>query len=146
MIICDASLAVKLVIREADSGLALAWYGAVSTEVAAPDLIAVEVSQAIVRLVNMRTISRETGRATFRTWRGLFDDGGIILHPTPVARLEAAVDLAIDLGHPVKDCIYLALAMDEGCELATCDAKFAAKARKLYRGVRLLSDYAAGPR
>lgn len=141
MIVIDASLAVKLVIRETDSSVALAWYGSLETDVIAPDLIAIEVAQAIVRHVNMRTISPANGRDTFQTWRRLFDDNGIILHPTPNARLNAAVDFAIRLGHPVKDCVYLALAIEKHCDLATCDAKFAVKARTLHRDVMLLNDY-----
>lgn len=141
MIVIDASLAVKLVIREADSGIALAWYGSLDTDAIAPDLIAVEVAQAIVRQVNMRRISPAKGRDTFQTWRRLFDDNGIVLHPTPNARLDATVDCAIRLGHPVKDCVYLALAMEKRCDLVTCDVKFAVKARTLHPGVMLLSDY-----
>lgn len=47
------------------------------------------------------------------------------------------------LGHPVKDCLYLALAMELRCDVATRDAKFIARARKIYPAVRHLSDYPA---
>lgn len=33
--------------------------------------------------------------------------------------------------------------MEFDCELATCDARFAAKTRPLYPAVRLLTDYAS---
>ena len=46
------------------------------------------------------------------------------------------------LGHPVRDCVYLALAMEFGGELATCDAKFSAKAQTIYPKVKLLADLA----
>ena len=39
--------------------------------------------------------------------------------------LPAALLLAIDLGHPVYDCAYVALALAEGARLVTCDRRLA---------------------
>jgi predicted nucleic acid-binding protein len=46
--------------------------------------------------------------------------------------------LAIDIGHPLKDCVYLVLAMELDCELVTCDARFAKKAKSVWGRVRVL--------
>ena len=55
-------------------------------------------------------------------------------------KIASSAGQAIDLGHPLKDCIYLALAMELGCELVTCDARFAAKAKGVWAGVRVLGE------
>jgi predicted nucleic acid-binding protein len=44
----------------------------------------------------------------------------------------------MNLGHPLKDCIYLALAMEMSCDLITCDARFAEKAKGAWARVRVL--------
>jgi predicted nucleic acid-binding protein len=54
--------------------------------------------------------------------------------------IAKASNLALALGHPLKDCIYLALAMELECELVTCDAKFAAKAASTWDRVRVLGN------
>jgi predicted nucleic acid-binding protein len=43
---------------------------------------------------------------------------------------ETATALAIDLGHPVYDCFYLALAQRESAAMVTADARSLAAARK----------------
>ncbi|MEG3089042.1 type II toxin-antitoxin system VapC family toxin [Sphingomonas sp. PB4P5] len=118
-------------------------YLGIAQEVVAPDLIMVEVAQAIVRRVNTGETIAAEGRAALRSWRAILDGGGIRLLRTLPSQVEAAGDLAIRLGHPVKDCIYLLLAMERDSMLMTCDVKFAAKARVLYPAIRLLSDYDA---
>lgn len=47
----------------------------------------------------------------------------IIHHATP-GLVERAGWLAINLGHPIQDCVYLALAHQLDCPLATADVKF----------------------
>jgi len=42
-----------------------------------------------------------------------------------------AIELAIDLNHPIYDCFYLALAERERCALVSADAKLLAAAKKL---------------
>jgi predicted nucleic acid-binding protein len=38
--------------------------------------------------------------------------------------LRQGLDLAMTLGHPVYDCLFLALAIDRDCRLLTSDEKF----------------------
>ncbi len=141
MIVLDASLAAKLVIEEADSLAAKRWFLELVEDVVAPDLIAIEVAQAIVRRVNVRTTAPEIGRTALRAWQGMLSGGGRALTRAEPAQVVAGAEIAIRLGHPVKDCLYLALAMQLNCDLVTSDARFADKARTVYPGIRLLDVY-----
>jgi predicted nucleic acid-binding protein len=80
----------------------------------------------------------ETMRDANARWANLLDAQTITLRrPTSSDILEAA-NLAMDLSHPLKDCIYLALAMEMGCDLVTCDARFTEKAKGVWDRVRVL--------
>lgn len=141
MIVLDASLVTKLLVVEIDSDVARSWFRGASEDLVAPDLIAVEVVQAIVRRVNARDVTADEGRQTLRDWRAMLDECGIDLKRTDSEQMEIAAEIAMLLGHPVKDCVYLGLAMEHGCALATCDVRFAGKARTIYPNVKLLADY-----
>lgn len=138
MIVIDASLAAKWIIVEPNSAAALAFLEECTEPLIAPDLIAIEVSSAIVRRANMNKALGETMRLANIRWASLLDAGTIALRrPTSGDILEAA-SLAIDLGHPLKDCIYLVLAMKLDCELVTCDARFDQRAKGVWDRVRVL--------
>jgi predicted nucleic acid-binding protein len=51
------------------------------------------------------------------------------------------VELALSIGHPLKDCLYLALAIELGCELATCDRPLVDNAQSIYPKLRHLRDF-----
>ena len=53
--------------------------------------------------------------------------------------MRAAADLAMRLGHPLKDCIYLVLADRLGCTVVTADARFRDRVADPAR-VELLAD------
>ncbi len=52
--------------------------------------------------------------------------------------VSAALGLALTLGHKVPDCLYLAVAEREGCELATADQRLEALARQRGIGTYLI--------
>ena len=138
MIVVDASLAAKWIIVEPNSAAALAFLEECTEPLVAPDLIAIEVSSAIVRRANMDKALGETMRQAAVRWANLLDEQTITLRrPTSGDILEAA-NLAITIGHPLKDCIYLVLAMEMNCELMTCDARFAERAKGVWDRVRVL--------
>jgi predicted nucleic acid-binding protein len=140
MIVIDASLAAKWIIVEPNSAAALAFLEDCTEPLVAPDLIAIEVSSAIVRRANMDKALGETMRDANARWASLLDAQTITLRrPTSGDILEAA-NLAMDLGHPLKDCIYLTLAMEMGCNLMTCDARFSEKAKGVWARVRVLGE------
>jgi predicted nucleic acid-binding protein len=70
------------------------------------------------------------------------------LRKAPVAslpiepHLEAAMKLAIEIGHPIYDCIYLALALHYRTHVVTADRCFASAVRipALAGSVRLLTE------
>ena len=41
--------------------------------------------------------------------------------------LEAATRIAVELDHPAYDCVYLALAIDNGCKFVTADERLLRK-------------------
>lgn len=138
MIVVDASLAVKWFLPEpgsADAALVLEQYpGAI----VGPDLLGIEVCATFVRGANMVKSNRADALNALGKFRTMIDDGIIGLRRTTIAQQDMAARQAIDLGHPLKDCIYLALAMELNCPLVTCDARFAAKAKGVWDGVRVL--------
>lgn len=142
MIVVDASVAVKAIAREADAERALAFFDQHRDTIVAPDLLLSEVSGAIVRRVNAREMRIDEGHTVLAEWAAAVRDRLVRLYRVTPERVEEAAVLAISLGHPLPDCIYLALALELGCDLVTCDAKFRAKAGPHQPCIRLLADVA----
>jgi predicted nucleic acid-binding protein len=107
----------------------------------APDLIGVEVRGAIVRRANMGELTHEGSTAGLAAWRDIVGMGSIQEMSGTPERLDAAVELALSIGHPFKDCLYLALAIELDCELATCDRPMIEKARAIHPKLRHLQDF-----
>ncbi|TMJ11171.1 MAG: type II toxin-antitoxin system VapC family toxin [Alphaproteobacteria bacterium] len=141
MIVVDASLAAKWVLWEADSAEAFDFLTRHQNELAAPELIFIEVAGAIVRRANEDKSLREAALRALDKWTVAWTDHVIQHHRVTQRRIHSAAGLAIRLGHPLKDCVYLGLAMELKCPLVTCDAVFTRKAVSLYPDVRLLEDY-----
>ncbi|HEX8401963.1 MAG TPA: type II toxin-antitoxin system VapC family toxin [Allosphingosinicella sp.] len=141
MIVVDASLAVKWILFEAESDLANSFKSAFLNELSAPDLLSIEVTSAIVRKGNMGQIGSDDALAALGEWTRALLGHLVHLHPTTSRRLNESAKLALSMAHPFKDCIYLALAMELDCDLATCDEKFKDKAVHLYPRVRLLDEF-----
>jgi predicted nucleic acid-binding protein len=140
VIVIDASLAVKWYLDEAWADEAEALLFEYEGDIAVPDIFISEVIGALVRRANMDKAMRSGSEASTTRFQALFDTGSIVaIRFLPPAVVRAAT-LAIDLGHPLKDCIYLALAMELDCDLVTCDGRFAAKAREIWGRVRVLGE------
>jgi len=140
MIVVDASLAAKWILVEADSDRAAALLEEHRRRMLAPDLIAVEVAGSFVRRANSDKSLGQTMRRAMEQWSGLLYSDMLQLRRSSVEQVGRAATLAIDIGHPLKDCLYLVLAIDANCPLVTCDSKFAEKARPRYSDIRLLGD------
>ena len=52
-----------------------------------------------------------------------------------------AGSVALTLGHPIQEFMYLSHGIKLDCVLATCDGRFSNKARAVYWSVRLLGDF-----
>lgn len=83
-------------------------------------------------------MSASAADAVMRTFLGQVDTA-LLLHRVTPALIAQATVIAIGLSHPLKDCVYLALADQLGCPLATSDAKFHARVADLKR-VKLLAE------
>jgi predicted nucleic acid-binding protein len=140
MIVVDASVAVKWLVNEISSGQADALLTQHSGEMSAPAIFAVEVCAAMVRKANEVKLNRPHSEAGLAKFAALLESEIVLVRSTEMADITKAASLALNLGHPLKDCLYLALAMELGCELVTSDARFAAKAIGVWAGVRVLGD------
>ena len=125
--VVDASVAVKWVVDEPHSEASaalldrpIAWL--------APRLMLVEAAAALRRKVSDRELSAVTGTAALRSLGDATREGTIRLADDEQLVTEAFL-LAVELGHKVPDCMYLALAEREGCALTTADRRLASLAR-----------------
>jgi predicted nucleic acid-binding protein len=141
MIVVDASLAVKWMLWEADSPTALAFLREPGLEFAAPELIFIEVAGVIVRRGNENKALHADALRALQKWTIAWSDHIVKHYRVTERRLFTASSMALSIGHPLKDCVYLALAKELNSDLATCDAKFRDKASTLYPRIRLLADY-----
>lgn len=140
MIVVDASLAVKWYIRESLSSEALALLLKYERDVTVPDIFVAEVLGALVRRANIDKSLRAECEVSMGRLAASFDEQAIKAQRCDAAIMARSATLALDLGHPLKDCIYLALAMQLGCDLVICDARFASKAKTVWAGVRVLGE------
>lgn len=138
MTVIDASVAVKWFVEEAASDQARTLLEKMQGRLHIPDIFVVEVSSALVRNANSAKAAQDYYRAALWRLLDLIDQQALLLEDTSPAEVVDAAGLALDLGHPIKDCIYLALAMKMGCELVTSDRRFADKAAGVWPGIRVL--------
>lgn len=118
--IVDASVALKWIVPEIDSDRAVALLEAES--LSAPSLVLVEVANALWKIAQRGGLRSDVDfgpeiNALSRLVK-------LVDHPHLAAR---ALELAIELQHPVYDCLYLALAEEEDDVLVTADLKLLAR-------------------
>ena len=138
-VVVDASLAVKWLVREADSGQALAlarsWAASAVTP-AAPYLMPVEVGNALHRRVVRGELPLAEGARLIESLLAsdieLLETAG--LH-------SRALELASQLDQgAIYDAHYLALAESLGCDLWTADVRFYRAARPSVGNVRWVGE------
>jgi predicted nucleic acid-binding protein len=123
-LVIDASVAVKWVLIEPGSPRALALRN--EGGLIAPSLIAAEVGNALWKAVRRDAFARQDALDAIRTILLAFD----ALIPIEDLQLRA-LELSLELDHPIYDCFYLALAERERAPLVCMDSSLKAKARKL---------------
>lgn len=138
MIVVDASVIVKWFIPEAGADPAKALL-ATADELIAPELARIEVASALVRRGIRQELTGADVENTLRAWFRALADGQIFLLPN-AEDLEAAAKLALELQHPLPDCIYLAAAERLGVALITADQAFVRRAQQRSSLVRLLEE------
>ncbi len=125
-LVIDASIALKWVVQEdgTDQALVLRQHA----KLIAPDLLVPECANILWKKVQRKELTRDEALLAARLLQG----AEIELLPTR-SLLEQAARIAIELDHPAYDCLYLALAMENGCRFVTADERFI---RKLGQGPR----------
>ena len=115
-VVIDASVALKWVLDEPGKEAADAL---LEEELIAPSLWLLEAANALWRRTQRGEINDEEAKERLTE-----------LYNAPVTTttieddLLAAADLANGLGHPVYDCLYLAMAIRENTYVVTADSRF----------------------
>ena len=142
VVIVDASLAVKWLVREEHSDEARAIsrsWASEGTRTAAPYLMPVEVANALHRRVVRGELAADDAARLLENLLA----SGIELREPPgihVRALEVARELAQGA---VYDSHYLALAQKLDCDLWTADEKFFRVARQAAPNIRWIGELAA---
>lgn len=124
-IVVDASVAAKWVLPEDGADRAAALRNEAEGFLA-PSLIYAEIGNAVRKRAQWNELSKADALRALESAIGLFDA------LVPMAELAGrATEIAIDLGHPIYDCFYLALAERERIPLVTADDRLMAKVKRL---------------
>lgn len=134
-VVVDASVAIKWVLDEPGSDQAAAL---LSQDLIAPSFFGLECAAVLWKVWRRGEIQERQAR----TKLSQLLEGGVRLREADFAD---ALSLAIELDHPVYDCLYLALARGEGARLATADLRFAAKVEAAQLGVPVMAIRPAPP-
>jgi len=135
MIVVDASVAVKWLVSEQDQEAAQALLFS-GEKLIGPSLARIEVTAAIARKARFAEIALQEALRAIELWRKTLI-GALDLLPEG-QDLHGALNMSLELRHPLPDCIYLALAERFNATLITADSKFVAKAHGRYPRVQLL--------
>jgi predicted nucleic acid-binding protein len=124
-LVVDASVAVKWVLDEPATDRAVALRTS-DAEFIAPSLVRAEIGSALWRAALRGDITApDAARAL----------NGAVSHYSRIILLEelahGALELAVELRHPIYDCFYLALAQRERCPLITADARLIAAGKRM---------------
>ena len=118
--IVDASVALKWLVDEDHSDVARALLGRV--DLMAPTLIHAEVGNAIWKKRRRGEFSDEADLASLP---GRLASILPTIDETPM--MDRALTLAIEMDHPIYDCVYLAVAAALDQDLVTADLRFASR-------------------
>lgn len=121
-LIIDASIAVKWVVSEAGTDLALTL---LRGGLAAPDLFTAECVNVLWKKVQRNELTSEEALLAV----GILQRADIELYPMRML-MEPAAKLALDLDHPAYDCFYLALATANDRLFTTADERFLRRVRR----------------
>ncbi len=134
VVVLDASVAVRWVVREEGSDEAAALLERDVTWIT-PRLLLTEAASALRRKVADNALAPASAGQSLDALLQAVADGVIRLIDDERVIAQALL-LALSLQHKVPDCVYLALAEREGAGIATADDRLARLARS--RGVHVL--------
>ena len=136
-LVLDSNVAVKWALPEADTPRAvrlLNQFRRGMHEVLAPDFYPLEVAHAITKAERRNVIQPPLGT---RRLNGILRHPPI-LHPS-LPLLPRAFQISSQARHGLYDCLYVALAEREGCELVTADRKLISNLQARYPFIRDLA-------
>jgi predicted nucleic acid-binding protein len=135
--ILDSCVALKWILKEIDTDKALQLRDDFRNgihELLAPDIFPVEVVHSITRAERQGRISQAEGLSSFQDIIALLPD---LRSHLPLLPRAYSTSSAIRIG--VYDCLYVALAEREGCELVTSDEKLIKNLQAEFPFIVLLS-------
>lgn len=115
--VVDACVAIKWVIPETQSEDAAKLLSSAHI-LFAPDLLLAEIGSVLWKKIRFGQISLAEGQQALE----LIQNSPLHFFETPLL-LQPAFDLANQLGRSIYDCFYLALAIQQGCQMVTADEK-----------------------
>ncbi|MBI3463231.1 MAG: type II toxin-antitoxin system VapC family toxin [Planctomycetes bacterium] len=135
----DSSAALKWVLPEAYSDKAIRlrddFHNGV-IDLVAPDILPVESLHALTKAERQKRIVYGTAQAL---WQSILADCPV-LHPH-IPLLDRAYEIASSERIGIYDCIHVALAERETCELVTADGKLINNLQAKFRFIRHLSTF-----
>lgn len=137
--VVDASVAVKWILPEEgheQATLLLEMYQDEELDLVAPYLLISEVGNVLWKRVRRGELTSSSACTCFEQ---LLRNCPILLDSARVQ--TSSLHLALAHNRPVHDCLYLAWALEERCDLLTADLKFFKSVGAAFHCVRLLSDF-----
>ena len=122
-VVVDSSVAAKWFLEEGGSAEAEALLE--RDNAIAPDLVVAEVLNAIWKNVRMGRIVPAQMKFVAAALPGRFS----LIVPLHAVAVRAG-EIAIELDHPIYDCLYVALAEQERCAFVTADERLYRKTRR----------------
>jgi predicted nucleic acid-binding protein len=138
--VVDASVALKWLIDEADHDRARRLLVSVD-ELHAPDLVHIEVANAAWRRAMRRDIDRRQAEVIVAS----IMEAPVMIHRASEFT-ERALDIALELSHPIYDCVYLACAEATAGVVVTADDRLVRAVRRTEFAplVQHLADFPGG--
>jgi len=134
----DSSLAVKWVLPEPDSNAALALRAKAAQglhTLIAPDIFPAEIAHALTKAERQGRINPGTA---VLFWNDILQTPPDLLPHLPIA--SRAIEIASQARIGFYDCLYVALAEQEGCELVTADDKLLKNLKRNFPYIARLAD------
>ena len=135
--VIDSSVAMKWVLPEIDSDKALQLrtdFAAAVHQLLAPDIFPTEVANALTSAEKSARI--QPGDAII-FFTDIANNAPELHEATPL--LRRAVEISLPTRQSVYDCLYVALAEQEACELITADDKLVKNMQQAYPFIQSLS-------
>lgn len=136
--VLDSSVALKWVLPEVDSGKAIRLrdeYKVAKHELIAPDIFTPEVANGLASAERQARIKAgEAGSLLFDIVRHT-----PVIHSS-VVHLVRAIEVSVATRQAVYDCIYLALAEAEQCDMVSADDAFVRKLKPQFPFLIRLAD------